>query len=214
VFSGSGWFAPSPEVLAYLRDTQADVFVVLGGLGRSTAQARQAARALASLNRLVLIVRGGADSFEVEMAAPSSLLVDASALRSVRIGQDTLVPWPGSEQGRYSIDSSHCGFGEADLQAALAELGPRESAERRWLVSWQAPEPRSALAAFAVRARVDGVLSAWPPQPDVEATRWDPAHPRFVPRAWGPHLEGPEAQGVPSGALVVRFQNDGPRVAR
>lgn len=214
LFSGSGFMAPGPEVLAYLRDTQADVFVVLGGLGRSSAQAAEATRALQSLQRLVLVVRGGADSFEIETKAPGTLVLDASALRSVRIGQDALVPWPGADQGRYALDPTHCGFGENDLVSALQELGPREPRERRWLLSWQAPEPGSALASFSVRAGMSGVLSAWPPQPEGETTSWDPARPRFVPRAWGPAAEGQEGQALPPGALVLSFDEQGPRVAR
>jgi hypothetical protein len=202
LFSGSGLLAPEPEVLAYLRDTHADVFVVLGGFGRSSAQAAQTARALQSLQRLVLVVRGGADSFELETAP---LLLDASALRSIRIGQDSLVPWPGADHGRYALSPKHCGFGDAELENALKELGAREPGERRWLLSWQGPEPGSALASFVARAGINGTFSAWPPQSEPE---------HLVPRAWGPLAEGPDGEPLPAAALVLYVDRDGPRVDR
>jgi hypothetical protein len=206
LFSGSGLLPPEPTVLEYLRDTHADVFVVLGGLGRSNAQATQTARALQSLQRLVLVVKGGADRFELET---SPLLLDVSALRTIRIGQDSLVPWPGADQGRYATDRGCCGFGEADLEAALKELGSREPVERRWLLSWQAPEPASALSSFVARAGIQGAFSAWPPQTELESEGL-----RRVPRAWGPLPEGPEGQPLPPAALVLYVDRAGLRVER
>jgi hypothetical protein len=214
VLSGSDLFAPPPNVLEYLRQTQADVFVVLGGLGRTNAQAVQSARALESLQRLVLVVRGGADNFELDPANTGSRVFDASGVRSVRIGKDTLVLWPGADQGRYALDPSRCGFGEAELQSALAELGPLEPAERRWLLTWQAPEPGSALTAFVRKAGVGGVLYAWPPQPEVPPSAWDSAHPQLVPRAWGPLPEGPDGHATEPGALVLRLDREGPHLVR
>jgi hypothetical protein len=206
LFSGSGLLPPEPAELDYLRDTHADVFVVLGGLGRTSALARQTARALETLQRLVLVVKGGADSFDLESVP---LLLDASALRTVRIGQDSLVPWPGADQGRYALSPTHCGFGEADLEEALQQLGERESAERRWLLSWQAPEPGSALARFVARAGINGVFSAWPPRSELENEAL-----RRVPWAWGPLAEGPEGQRLPPAALVLLVDRDGLRVER
>ena len=208
LFSGSGLLPPEPDVIAYLRDTHADVFVVLGGLGRSTAQATRAARALQSLQRLVLVVRGGADSFELE-TRPETMLLDASALRTLRIGQDSFLLWPGADQGRYALGPAHCGFGEADLEALLKELGPREPRERRWLLSWQAPEAGSALSSFVARAGIQGTFSAWPVQPEQENEGL-----RRVPRAWGPLTEGREGQPHPPAALVLYVDRDGLRVER
>jgi hypothetical protein len=220
VFSGGGLGgAPPPEALQRLRDTRADVFVVLGGLGRSSAQAAATLRALASLARLTLLVRDGADSFELSQQTPDNagLLLEASALRNVRIGQDNFLPWPGSEQGRYALGAPGypgCGFGAEELKNATSELGPKEPGERRWLLSWQAPEPGSALAELVVRARIDGVLSAWPPQPDMADDAWDPMRPVLVPRAWGPSLEGLDGPVLPQGAVVLQLESTGPRVVR
>jgi hypothetical protein len=216
IFSGSELQSPAPDMLTYLRQTQADVFIVLGGLGRSSAQALETARSLATLQRLVLIVRGGADGFDLSVAAPANVL-DASALRSVRIGQDNLLLWPGAEQGRYALAASHCGFGEPELQVALDELAPPEPGERRWLLTWQAPELGSQLAGFAVRAGAAGVLYAWPPSApsDGLATEtWDPAQPQLVPRAWGPRMEARDGHAMEHGARVLRFDHTGPHEAR
>ena len=49
LFSGSELQPPAPDMLAYLRQTQADVFIVLGGVGRSNVQALETARALSTL---------------------------------------------------------------------------------------------------------------------------------------------------------------------
>jgi hypothetical protein len=216
VFSGGSLSAPTPEVLTYLRETQADVFVVLGGLGRSSAQATAAARTLGALERPVLWVRGGADGAALEGTAAPSLVLDASGIRSVRVGQDNFVLWPGSDQGRYALDAQHCGFSEAELTQAADELGAREDGERRWLLSWQAPGPGSPLAAFVTRVRMDGVLYAWPApaEPPDAGTPWDRDHPRLVPRAWGPRLDGPDGRLLPLGALVLQVERDGPHIAR
>lgn len=213
IFSGSELQSPAPDMLTYLRQTQADVFIVLGGLGRSSAQALETARSLATLQRLVLIVRGGADGFDASFAASPNVL-DASAVRSVRIGQDNLLLWPGAEQGRYASAASHCGFGEPELQVALAELGPPEPGERRWLLTWQAPEPGSQLAVFAVRAGAAGVLYAWPPSGARASETWDPAQPQLVPRAWGPRMEASDGHAMDHGARVLRFDREGPHEAR
>lgn len=213
IFSGSELQAPAPEMLAYLRKTLADVFIVLGGFGRSDAQAMETARALSSLQRLVLVVRGGADGFD-GAALGSPLVMDASAVRSVRIGSDNLLLWPGAEQGRYAAAPTHCGFDGADLQGTLDQLGAPGPGERRWLLSWQAPAPSSPLAAFVVRAGVAGVLYAWPPSDEPAHLSWDPTKPQLVPRAWGPRLEAPSGQAMQHGALVLRFDREGPHIAR
>ena len=212
VLSGSELQPPAPDMLAYLRQTQVDVFIVLGGFGRTNVQAQETARALATLQRLVLLVRGGADGFGSRFSLPANI-VDASALRSVRLGQDNLLLWPGAEQGRYSISPGACGFGEPELAAVSDELGAPAAGERRWLLTWQAPESGSPLAAFAQRVGAAGVLYAWPSS-DALHTAWDPAQPQLVPRAWGPRMEAPDGHPFEPGARVLRFDRDGPHDAR
>jgi hypothetical protein len=213
IFSGSALQSPAPDMLAYLRQTQADFFIVLGGLGRSDAQALETANALSSLQRLVVVIRGGADGFDQTFATPANV-VDASAVRSVRIGLDHLLLWPGAEHGRYATATSQCGFNESELQAAEDEIGKREQGERRWLLSWQATQPGSPLAAFVARAGVAGVLHAWPPSDQVAQGDWKEGPPQLVPRAWGPRMEGPDGQAMALGALVLRFDREGPHSAR
>lgn len=213
IFSGSELRSPSPDVLAYLRQTQADVFIVLGGLGRTNALAQETARALSTLQRLVLVVRGGSDGFAPSFLAPANVM-DASALRSVRIGHDNLLLWPGAEQGRYATATTQCGFDEPELKEAFGELGPPDVGERRWLLTWQAPQPASLLAGFVVRTGVAGVLYAWPPAEERAHTGWDPAQPELVPRAWGPRAEAPDGHAIELGARVLRFDREGPHEAR
>lgn len=191
-------------MLAYLRQTQADLFIVLGGLGRSNAQATDAARALSSLQRLVLVVRGGSDGFDPDLPLPPNVL-DASALRSLRIGSDNLLLWPGSEQGRYVEGSAGCGFAASELQTAQDELGSPSAGERRWLLSWQAPAPGSPLAAFVARVGVAGVFYAWPPSEGDP----DPTRPQQIPRAWGPRLEASDGHPLELGSRVLTFDREG-----
>jgi hypothetical protein len=226
VFSGGGLAgSPSEAALQRLRDSNADVFVVLGGLGRSTSQAAPSLRALATLARLTLLIRDGADSFDIDDQKPDNagLLLDASALRSIRFGQDSFIPWPGSDQGRYAVGATErpgCGFGADDLARLISELGKKEPGERRWLLSWQAPEPGTAFAEQVVRARIDGVLSAWPPESVAALATlaagdtWDPTKPKLVPRGWGPGLEGLDGPLLPQGAMVLQLESTGPRVVR
>jgi hypothetical protein len=199
IFSGSELQSPSSDMLAYLSQTQADVFIVLGGLGRTDGQALATANALSTLQRLVLVVRGGSDGFEQKLANVPNLL-DASALRSIRIGQDNLLLWPGSEQTRYVVGPASCGWGEPELTAAQDELG--------------APEPGGPLAAFAARVAAQGVLYAWPPTAEGAALAWNPAQPQLVPRAWGPRMEASDGQAMERGALVLSFDREGPHSAR
>ena len=213
LFSGSALRSPGLDVVAYLRRTQADVFIVLGGLGRSHALAQQTASMLSSLQRLVLVVRGGADGFHRAFPAADNVL-DASGVRSVRIGQDHLVLWPGAEQGRYALSPNACGFDEADLKLAEDELGAAEPGERRWLLAWQAPEPGSPLSDFKVRVGAIGGLFAWPPANEVADAAQITGSTQLVPRAWGPRMEAPDGHPLARGALVLRFDRDGPHSAR
>lgn len=222
VFSGSGLGeGPISSGLSVLRASAADVFVVLGGIGRSPARARATLQALGGLGHLVLVVHGGADSVVFETGwlagADGPPVLDAGVVRRIQVGDDTLLPWAGSEQGRYSVTSAACGFQGSDFAAALRELGPADASARRWLLAWQAPLPGLEFAKLVADAHFQGVLSAWPaakgsaPEP---SHTWDSKGAMIVPRAWGPRMEGPDGAPAALGVLVLRFDGTGAHVTR
>lgn len=222
---------PSASALESLRATRADVLLMLGGLGESREVASATVKSLASLGRLVLVVLGGRDAYRVahealDAAPEDTWVVDATALRSIRIGSDVLIPWGGSEQGRYALDERHCGFGEQDVREAVEALGRAPAGERRWLASWQAlPEPAERpairdgheLGAELVRLSeslgIQGSLGAWPAGMAAESQP-GPLSELRVPRAWGPPDERSDGTSLPSGASVLIFETDGPRIER
>jgi hypothetical protein len=196
------------------------VFVVLGGLGRNPV-ATGALQALASLQRLVVLVRGGADGGGLDVDTSGQGLppqiVDASGIRTITLGNDTLVPWAGAEAGRYALDSDSCGFGEQDVDDALRELGPARKGERRWLLSWQMPSAGKWLRTLGDAAQARGWLGAWPAlAADSPEESWDSVATAgmLVPRAWGPRLERADGTVRPQATLVLRFEADGPHLAR
>jgi hypothetical protein len=232
VFGAAGLGGPpSASVLEQLRATRPDVLLLLGGVGENAGVASASIKALAGLGRLVLVVLGGRDGYSTSHEAFASVgdeawVVDATALRSIRIGNDTLVPWGGAEQGRYALDEAHCGFGARDVQEAAEVLGPAHAGERRWLASWQAMpvaserravreagEWGSELVHLSELLGIRGALAAWP------AGAEDPAEPGpltelRVPRAWGPPDERSDGSVRVRGSTVLVFDIDGPRIER
>jgi hypothetical protein len=222
---------PAASDLAKLRATTPDVLLLLGGLGESAAVANATVKALAGLGRLVLVIAGGRDAYRVvhealAAAGEDAWVVDATALRSISIGKDVLIPWGGSEQGRYALDETHCGFGARDVHEAAAALGPAGPEERRWLASWQAlpaagerraireaGELGSELVRLHELLGVRGSLGAWPAGPAPSAqpgplTDW------VVGRAWGPSDERSDGSDRASAVSVLVFDTDGPRIER
>jgi hypothetical protein len=158
---------------------QAELLLVLGGLGDEREQAVQNARALTATGRLVLFLAGGRDAPEVVAAAREALdaeararFVDVSGLERVTIAGTELVPVAGAPGGRYARSVEACGFTDADLDARADALGSGEGASRRVLLSWACPSPApgidespagsDALARFATRIGARDVLAAWP----------------------------------------------------
>jgi hypothetical protein len=232
VFAAAGIGGP-PDVAALqtLRSAQADVLLLLGGLGEAGDQARASAKALAGLGRLVLVVLGGRDGFRSSAEALEALgeeapVLDVTSLRGIKIGKDTLIPWGGAEQGRYALDETRCGFGARDVQELAQALGTTPVGERRWLASWQALPPASERAAvrdgrelgaelvqLAERLGVRGSFAAWAGD-RTEVTAPGPVGDLLVPRAWGPPLELADGTIVPNGVRVLSFQSDGPLLTR
>ena len=158
--------------------------IMLGGVGDDREKATRTLRLFGEKDFPTLVIAGGRDRWTDLKAAFSALedklsdrVIDATPLREVRIGSDTLVPIAGAADGRYARDDSACGFGKGDLEKIASDLGPA-SGRRRWLLSWQAPAGGGALAVartargvdtgdpglahFAERIGAPGGLFAWP----------------------------------------------------
>lgn len=237
-FSGPAFSDASPaSALKKVAAVQPRLVIVLGGVGDNRERATSTLHGIGELGITALIVAGGRDEWGDLRAAFSALdnkfgdlVVDATALRSIRIGRDLLIPIAGASNGRYSRDNSACGFAESDLASIASEVGAARG-ERRWLLSWQAPAGGGtlsvarttggvdtgdeALAAFAERIGARGGLFAWP---DLQVMR-----PRTLagnlPLPWGivaddlrlvvPRLAGPAIErddgtrAAPGFALVI-----------
>jgi hypothetical protein len=234
-FSSAGFGGPPRAAeLGKLRQSGADVLLMLGGLGETEVAAEATAKALASLHRPVVLVLGGRDSWSINQSAVETLgdsgIINATTLRRVVIANNTLVPVAGADQGAYALNEGSCGFAGKDLEAVANELGSSRAAERRWLISWQAAQGRAALPSvarsqagvdlgsarlgqFAERIGALGSLAAWP------AGRQDslptgPLSTRLVPRLWGPRLERSDGARANLGLLSIELDDQGLRVVQ
>jgi hypothetical protein len=133
--------------ISLLAGVRAGLLLFLGGLGDDAAAASANLLALSSLHVPTLFVAGGADRLPVVEEAfaalseeAGKLLVQASALRELRIGRDRFAIIAGSPLGRYAIDAQACGFSADDLDDMRDALsGDSVRGARRWLLSWAAP---------------------------------------------------------------------------
>jgi hypothetical protein len=232
-FSGAGFGSPArASGLARLRESGADLLLMLGGLGESEPIAQASAKALAALGQPMLLVLGGRDTWRISEAALEGLgdssIINATTLRRISIANNTLVPVAGAEQGRYAVNEEACGFGRKDLEAAAKELGPTKGSERRWLISWQAPAAQgplpsaarseagmelgsTSLGRFGERIGAIGALCAWPAGRQ-ETSPDGPLTARLVPRLFGPLLERPDSSRVAPGFLLIELDDQGLRV--
>ncbi|HKU41477.1 MAG TPA: hypothetical protein VJR89_25145, partial [Polyangiales bacterium] len=113
--------APNASALARVREANADLLVLLGGIGEGPGTAKATLQALSSLSVPSLIVLGGRDTWAAREKALEDLpdghrIIDGAGLRAVRIGSQTLVPLSGAELGRYALQPAACGFDQADLE--------------------------------------------------------------------------------------------------
>ncbi len=226
--------APSAAALARVREVNADLLVLLGGIGEAASLASATLEALASLSTPSLVVLGGRDTwaarekaFEALTAERREHIFDASVLRALRVANNTFVPLPGAEKGRYALNAAACGFDQADLDTAARELGAARAGERRWLLSWQAPSrvagiegPKSEFGAalgsplvskFAERVGAKGGLYAWPVD-EAASIHAGPLGIVAVPRLYGPALETSAGARLAAGILVLEVGTDGVRV--
>lgn len=209
-----------------LRSRRPHLALMLGGLGKTPAEAQRALDALAGLGVPVLFVAGGGDvraaleAFEHVEGDARDHVIDASRLRSIRIGKVELVPAAGAPKGRYALSEDACGLGEDDVEAIADAVGDPGEGVRRVLVSWAAPaggplsrglagvEAGSPLVReLAQRAGAQGAVVAWPREHAGEATS-EPF------RAVAPPLGGPwvgRADGTRSapGAMLLTLSDRG-----
>lgn len=214
------------STLERLRQSQADLFILLGGVGDQPQPAAATFARLASLSSPTLAVLGGRDGWTAREKAFEELknderIIDATVLRAIRIGRHTLVPLAGAEVGRYALNEAACGFDAADLDQVARELGAAKSEETRWLLSWQAPSdlgpqlgPRTTfglplgsdrVAAFARRISARGVLYAWPPDDQTARAMPFDLGVTGLPRLFGPRLEAGDGSRSELAALVMEF---------
>jgi hypothetical protein len=228
-FSG----APGSDALARLRAAEADLLVLLGGVGEGTAAATATVQALASLSMPSLIVLGGRDTWAAHEKAfedlpPAARIIDGTVLRAIRIGSNTFVPLPGAELGRYAVQAAACGFDQADLESAAQELGARQPGETRWLLSWQAPltlggtpGPKSAagvalgsalVSSFAEKVGATGGLYAWPNDESAAAPARGQLGLVAVPRLYGPRRAASNGALITNTLLVLEVSATGVNV--
>ena len=229
-FSGAGFgAAPHAADVSRLRH-RADVLLMLGGVGESEAVAETSIRTLASLGTPALVLFGGRDRFSARdlLDKAGKGIIDITPIRRILIAGNTLVPVAGADQGRYSASAEACGFASKDLEAIAAELGTAGSAERRWLISWQAaagtgPVPGAAaydhgldlgsprLGRFVQQIGAVGGLCAWPAGPYQELPP-GPLAARVVPRLFGPRLSRSDGTRVEPGFMMIELDDQGLRV--
>jgi hypothetical protein len=237
VFSGPG-LGPSLTAADRLSvmGSAPDLIVMLGGLGDDAPRATTTLRELAKLPVPVVFVAGGRDRWPLLDAAFDAVddaerIIHATSLGAIRIGAHTLIPLAGAESGRYAVDSSACGFGQADLNQVESSLGALSQGERRVLLSWHAPGAglergvsrtgggkdvgSFELARFMKRAGVEDSLAAWPA---VQAARpgLDGAgrlSRLVVPRLWGPRLQRDDGSRPDPGYALVVVEPVGMRLA-
>jgi hypothetical protein len=166
-----------------LRAVRPLLALMVGGLGATRAEAEASLGALADLGAPVLFVAGGTDTHAALAALDDGgPVVDASRLRSIRIGQVELVPVAGAPLGRYAASDDACGFGQPDAHAIADALGAKDGS--RYLVTWAAPRgggplSRGLLGTDAGSALVEevadrtgaaGWIAAWPSEHAGEAS--------------------------------------------
>jgi hypothetical protein len=131
---------------AALAAARPGLVLVMGGLGDDLAAASANLSALATLRVPALFVAGGADrlplieeAFAAQPAQARELLIHASGLRELRIGQDRFAVVSGAPFGRYALDAQACGFTLDDLDDVRAAFSGGPKGARNWLLSWGAP---------------------------------------------------------------------------
>ncbi|MFI5305821.1 MAG: hypothetical protein ACHQ53_00635 [Polyangiales bacterium] len=240
-FAGPGLGAPpTPAVAAALAAAHPDLMLLLGDLGDRPATAKATLAALATVPAPTLLVGGGRDTPAriadaiAALRAGTERIIDATGLREVRLGSDTLIPVAGALDGRYAVEERACGYALEDLKRLAKEVagGPG----RRWLIGWEAPGlggvssvsrtdqgvdvGSPALAQLGMRLGAPGGLFAWPhvqagrPTSTGGNSRLAAGEPAkdfqlVVPRLSGPAVERADGSMLPSGFALLRLDSSG-----
>jgi hypothetical protein len=203
-----------------LRRSRPHLALMLGELGPSGG------RALAALGVPVLFVAGGADRrSELEALGPlegeaRDRVIDATRLRSIRIGKVELVPVPGAPGGRYAIARDGCGIGDSDADAIAEAVGDPDDGVHRYLLSWAAPSggPLSRgladveagspeVKALMQRVGAEGSIVAWPREHAGE-TASEPFC-AVAPPLSGPWVERADGTRLAPDAMVLVLSDGG-----
>lgn len=203
-----------------LKRSRPHLALMLGDLGPSGP------RALATLGVPVLFVAGGADRHaELEALAELSgdardRVIDASRLRSIRIGDVELVPVPGAPGGRYAISNEACGLGDGDLRAIDEAVGDAGDGVHRYVLSWAAPAGHPLSRGLAgvdagspeiehlvERIGAEGAIGAWPREHAGESAR-EPFG-AVAPPLSGPWVERADGTRLAPGAMVLELSDSG-----
>ncbi len=203
-----------------LKRSEPHLALMIGDLGSGGAQA------LAALGVPVLFVAGGADR-RAELEALGELtgdardrVIDASRLRSIRIGAVELVPVPGAPGGRYAISNDACGLGESDLRAIDEALGDPRDGVHRYAISWAAPAGHplsrglagveagsSEIQRLVARIGAEGAIAAWPREHAGESAS-EPFR-AVAPPLGGPWIERADGTRLAPHAMVLVLSDGG-----
>jgi len=157
-FAGPVGAALTRYELSILSAAQAELVIVMGGLGDDEEMAKATLAGLSTLRVPVLFIAGGADRVSVFESAfddlddrARDLMIQGSGLRELRVGRDRFAILAGAPEGRYAIDEDACGFEGDDVDAVREAIeSDEEKGARVWLLSWGAP------AGFGVTRALSG----------------------------------------------------------
>lgn len=202
--------------------------LMLGGVGDDDAEIGRTLTALGELGAPVLVIAGGADRHEALERAFGALegqtkdrVVDASALRSIRVGAIELVPLAGAPEGRYAITNEACGLSAADAEEVASALEDRSADVHRYVVSWAGPSATIGVASveggsarvseLIERTGAEGALFAWPSESAGRIER-EPLRVAVRPLT-GPWIVAADGSRVAPGATLLTAGREGLAVA-
>lgn len=245
-FSGPGPGSPPNEKgVAALQAAKPDLVLLIGDAGDDAKTASATLAALAKQPAPVLVLAGGrdtaariADALGQLPAGDAARIIDVTALRTVQIGRDTLVPVAGAPEGHYALSAEACGYAESDLDDVASAVSDAPKSHR-WLLAWAAPASPGrfavarteagedlgdpALAKLGERIGAQGGIFAWPHVQAGRASasagshRPSPGLPNpdlqlVVPRIAGQALERSDGSRLTPGFALLKLDDAGLRL--